>query len=304
MRTETYTYKGVGKMYLRPLDLSAGAFFFGNAKDVTMANELEKVSMPDYTTPGGGEYKSYERVSLCTMTMAAFELTPENLAIAAKGVLSENAAGSVSDEEQLIWAGAYVAFDYMIDTTQTITASLGGDAWVAATAYALNDWVNPSNGHLYKCTTSGTSGGTEPTWPTDGSTVSDGTAVWTDMGAAAAPTSSDWTADHGGITMANSATGFPAGAPIKFSYTKDKTYIVEALLATGKEYEITFVGFNEAEEDRPFIIKIWKTRVSADGRPVVNDGYAEPGFSVSVMKDNSKGSGVSAYYKDITKNVA
>lgn len=58
-------------------------------------------------------------------------------------------------------------------------------AWVAATAYALADYAIPTtaNGHYYKCTTAGTSHATtEPTWPTDGSTVTDGTAVWTDMG--------------------------------------------------------------------------------------------------------------------------
>lgn len=38
------------------------------------------------------------------------------------------------------------------------------------------------NNHYYKCTTAGTSGGTEPIWPTTGGTVTDGTAVWTDMG--------------------------------------------------------------------------------------------------------------------------
>jgi hypothetical protein len=60
-------------------------------------------------------------------------------------------------------------------------------AWAASTAYALNDLRMPTsakeNGIYYKCTTAGTSGSTEPAWPTTiGATVADGTAVWTAEG--------------------------------------------------------------------------------------------------------------------------
>lgn len=53
--------------------------------------------------------------------------------------------------------------------------------------YALNALVTPSNGkqngHFYKVTTSGTTGATEPTWPTgSGSTVASGTATFTEVG--------------------------------------------------------------------------------------------------------------------------
>ena len=55
-------------------------------------------------------------------------------------------------------------------------------AWAASTAYSLGAKVKPTtaNGNVYECTTAGTSGTTEPTWPTvDGATVTDGTVVWT-----------------------------------------------------------------------------------------------------------------------------
>jgi len=61
----------------------------------------------------------------------------------------------------------------------------GESAWVAETAYSLNDLVRPTthNGYWYKCTTAGTSDTAEPTWPTTlGNTVADGTAVWTCQG--------------------------------------------------------------------------------------------------------------------------
>lgn len=55
-------------------------------------------------------------------------------------------------------------------------------AWAASTAYTVGQRVRPTtrNGHVYECTTGGTSAATQPTWPTtEGTTVTDGTVVWT-----------------------------------------------------------------------------------------------------------------------------
>lgn len=57
-------------------------------------------------------------------------------------------------------------------------------AWAASTAFSVGDVrrataVQPS-GLVFKCTTAGTSGTSEPPWATDiGNTVNDGTVVWT-----------------------------------------------------------------------------------------------------------------------------
>jgi hypothetical protein len=62
--------------------------------------------------------------------------------------------------------------------------TLKGTAWTASTAYAVGDVVVPTtgkeNGWRYECTTAGTSGSSEPTWPTqEGATKTDGTVTWT-----------------------------------------------------------------------------------------------------------------------------
>jgi fibronectin-binding autotransporter adhesin len=54
--------------------------------------------------------------------------------------------------------------------------------WVASTAYALTNIVSTiaGNGFYYECTTAGTTGASEPSWPIIiGNTVTDGTVVWT-----------------------------------------------------------------------------------------------------------------------------
>lgn len=65
------------------------------------------------------------------------------------------------------------------------TGSRTGDLWDASTAYALDDYVYPTTaqsaavGYVFKCTTAGTTGATEPTWDTTYlNTTADGTAVW------------------------------------------------------------------------------------------------------------------------------
>ncbi len=61
--------------------------------------------------------------------------------------------------------------------------TISGQTWVAATAYVLLDYVqptSPNNNFTYRCTTAGTSGGSEPTFPTTaGGTVNDNGVVWT-----------------------------------------------------------------------------------------------------------------------------
>ena len=56
-------------------------------------------------------------------------------------------------------------------------------AWRGLNEYAAGDVCQPiqENGHLYKCSTAGISGISEPEWPlTSGATITDGTVVWTE----------------------------------------------------------------------------------------------------------------------------
>lgn len=67
---------------------------------------------------------------------------------------------------------------------------LYGDPWSAGTLIALDQrgWpADAPNGHWYTAEVAGTTGSTEPEWPTDGSIVTDGTVTWRDMGLMEAP---------------------------------------------------------------------------------------------------------------------
>ncbi|MBF0424821.1 MAG: hypothetical protein HQL66_03260 [Magnetococcales bacterium] len=118
------------------------------------------------------------------------ELNPATLAIIFRGEtapLSEG-AGTATVETFAATPGKYRKLGNRNIQTANFslkkTAGASATAWAATTAVTLGTCVHPvtANGHYYKCTVAGTTGASAPTWPTDGSTVTDGTATWIDAG--------------------------------------------------------------------------------------------------------------------------
>ncbi len=92
-------------------------------------------------------------------------------------------------------------------------------AWVAFTAYVVGDKVQPigGNGKLYECTISGTSGSSQPSWPTTtiGATVADGTCTWSLVGVHHPSTELKLSLTSGaGLTAATPGAALNVGATI------------------------------------------------------------------------------------------
>ena len=99
----------------------------------------------------------------------------------------------------------------------TITPTNNIPAWAATTAYSLGDRVEPTtpNTYVYEVTTAGTSGGSEPTWPTVvGSTVVDGTVVWTCIAKRHELTEIKLALTSGGLAGATPGAALDLGATI------------------------------------------------------------------------------------------
>lgn len=69
--------------------------------------------------------------------------------------------------------------------------------WSASASISAGDLRVPvvDNGHVYRALNAGTTGGSEPTWPKDGTTVVDNDITWLDIGANVDPTQTIWVED-------------------------------------------------------------------------------------------------------------
>jgi hypothetical protein len=170
----------------------------------------------------------------------------------------------------------------MFGTDAAYTQSAGNNlttdetTWLASTAYALDDIVVPTadNMHTYKCTTAGTSDATEPaTWPTDGSTVTDGTVVWTDQGVL----NDVITAHHDKWTKLTPRSLDPANLPVVTDVTGVTTYTKDT------DYEV---------DTRVGRIKVLSTGAIADAATIhvgstwlaITSGYKVDGLEVSTLE--------------------
>lgn len=79
--------------------------------------------------------------------------------------------------------GQWDDFLFNDPTDNSVGPAILTTAWTAKTRFGVNMGVLDSGNHWQKCTTAGTTGSSVPTFNHSGSTTTDGTVVWTDMGA-------------------------------------------------------------------------------------------------------------------------
>ena len=71
------------------------------------------------------------------------------------------------------------------DANPKLIVAEANQAWVASKAVTAGKIVQPENGYMYRASKGGTTGSTEPTWPTTTDTgVDDGTTRWVNIGKA------------------------------------------------------------------------------------------------------------------------
>lgn len=108
--------------------------------------------------------------------------------------------------------------------------------WAPRTSFYLNQTITPSakslNNHRYRCTTPGTSSDIEPTWTTgSGSTVLDGTIVWTEIGVEDTISTAAYTVQTGMTKVAESTTSTTSTVKISGG-TANTVYTVDCLMTS------------------------------------------------------------------------
>ena len=128
-----------------------------------------------------GNYQAVSQLGVPTGTDAAVSGSFESLLLPIKTVPLATALNVVKVSALIaLPPGRWAVF---VRNTTGLSLTAAAITRANSTAYALGAVAYVSaNGHYYLCTTAGTSSGSTPTWPTDGSTVTDGTVVWKDVG--------------------------------------------------------------------------------------------------------------------------
>jgi len=233
MSLNTDSFLGAGDTYIDWLDADGspnGLDFAGNATAFSLQSNAE---VKEQTAKGRTNYGQVIATATInqppTFNVTLNQLNMKTIAMALLGSLADVdvSAGSVSDESVLL-ANLDKYFrlaNRNVDTESglTVTRQAGATASAHATetSYAVGDYVVPTspNDHFYKCTAAGTSAASEPTWPTDGSTVTDDSVTWKDMGLIEPVQDTDFEViSRNGMIRALSTGSIEAGETVLVSY--------------------------------------------------------------------------------------
>jgi hypothetical protein len=111
---------------------------------------------------------------------------------------------------------------------------------------------------------------------------------------------SDYIIEPGGIVpLAGGTNTLANGDDLLITYTKANTDIVQALVNSGKEYEMLFDGLNEARSGKRTRVRAWRVKIGAlQNLALIGEEYAAMEVSGKLLKDTSKvGANISQYFR-------
>ena len=297
-----YSYLGSGQVYLREVGGLAGLIEAGNCSALTFGVTEDVKELKDFTQPGGGTYNEVKRISAVEASITMHDLDGANLARALYGSASALLSQAITNEAVLVYPAAFSPFANLPASTQTpsvVPAQAAALARANTTSYALNAYATPAtpNGFYYKATVAGTSAGTIPTFPTTiGGTVTDGTVTWTCAGRTTLMAGTDYEVRSSGVFVFAGRT--LAGETWTVGYTRVAADVVQALVTSGKEYEIVFDGLNEARSGKRTRITAYRVKLgAAQNLGLLGEDYAALEVTGKLLKDASKVGGVSQYFR-------
>ena len=135
--TVYYPYLGSGKIYARIAGAAAALLDLGNASKLELVAKDKKVTMQDFSKPGGGTYASVSRIESVTLNMTLNDLNKKNVAIALFGTEYAVTGAAVLDEVITAYKGGLSPLAHPSPTAVVLTTSDGLTTYVANTDYEV-----------------------------------------------------------------------------------------------------------------------------------------------------------------------
>jgi hypothetical protein len=138
--TTYYPYLGSGKIYARVAGTaaSAGLIYMGNASKLDITVKDKKVTLQDFSKPGGGVYASVSRIEAATLNVTLNDLNKANIARAIFGTDSAITGATVADEVVTAYLDALVPLAHPNPTALTVKdGATGLISYVAGADYEV-----------------------------------------------------------------------------------------------------------------------------------------------------------------------
>lgn len=300
-------YIGLGKLHVRPYG-STGAFrFVGNCDLLNLTQTLDTQRQRDYTRAGGGTLKKVSRLTSMDAAIRMLSFNSANMALALAGDSTTVTAATASAEAAKGYKDATtrlahppLAITTVAGPAASFTGSISGTTLtvtaVASGTVAIGQTISGG----------GTSGGTLVTGLGTGTggagtyTVNNSQVVASTTLTGTGPTyvaGTDYEMSPGGLYIPATSTMLD-GAGLAVTYTYPEYSRVEAGTKTATIMEAFFEGLNEAESNAAMLIDIWRLSLPpADQLALIGDQMGELNFQCEILKDGTKGVGVSAYFR-------
>jgi len=295
---QNYYYSGQGSLLIATRDPSTGkpgAFTrVGNVSELKLDIAITKKDHKE--SESGQRLLDLSLVidRTATFSMKVQNLMLDNLALGFYGSAAVIAGGTATAEEVTLFDDSRnILANVNVTTMTTLTskAAVGITSWVATTSTIVGAIKKPTvaNNHFYKATsiTTGTTGATEPVFPTNGGTVVDSGVTWKDMGKILLASPADYTllAQQGVVkTVAGSVTD---GEVYLATYTYGSYGNMDAFTQSAPpERYLRFEGLNTADGTSMIVLDIFRGQFDPlTGYSLISDDVAEIDMKGNVMQD-------------------
>jgi len=121
MSTAHYSYKGKGRIHIRKKVTGALWREIGNCSSLDFSVEETTEEMQDYRDAGGGVMESDTQISSVKGAVSCYNMSPENIALGLRGIVTTRPAADIEDEEVIASFGSVVPLARLQVLTEAMT---------------------------------------------------------------------------------------------------------------------------------------------------------------------------------------